>query len=139
MTSRPDRIFLAESYFCLQLPCLRIVFPAVGHGVEVGRGPIIILVFNAAKHTVVPKSLTGRVILDATVIIGNGFLVFLLPDAAKTTQFVLTGNIRIEADGFGTIVLRSNPVVEIELGYSAEEPWFIKIGFGRDDLIEILD
>jgi hypothetical protein len=51
----------------------------------------------------------------------------------------LTGNIRIEADGFGTIVLRSNPVVEIELGYSAKEPWFIKIGFGRDDLIEVLD
>ena len=138
MTCRPDGIFLTESHFSLQLPCLGVVFPAVGHRVEVGIGLIVILVLNATEHTVVPKTLTGGIILDAAIVVGNSFLVLLLADTAKTAQLVLTGNVRIETDGLGTVVLGSHPVVEIELGHSPEEPGLVEIGLSGNDLIEIL-
>ena len=139
MTCRPDRIFLAESHFSLELPCLRIVFPAVGHGVEVGRGPIIILVFNAAKHTIVPKPLTGRVVLDGMVVVVDGTLVVLLADTAKTAQLVLSGNVGIQPDGFRAVGLGSHIVIQVELGNATEEPGLVEKGLGGDGLVEILN
>ena len=100
---------------------------------------VIVFEFDAAQHAVEPEVLSRRLILERAVIVGDGFLVFFLPDPAQSPELVDAGDIGIEVDGLGAIALRPDEVVEVILGHAPVVPGLINIRFGRDGSVEMLD
>ena len=116
-----------------------VLTPFLDDGVEFELCTVVVLEFYAAQCPVEPEVLRQWFFPQCTVVVGDGFLVFLLTDAAQSPQFVDAHHVGIEFDGLGAVALGTGEVVEIILGDTSIKPRFVKIRLRRDGAVEMLD
>ena len=74
---------------------MRILAPTRRHRVEVFQRSLIVLLLNTAQRTVVPQSLSFRIVAQGRIIVIDGSIEVFLLNTTQSAQLIAANNIGI--------------------------------------------